>query len=148
LSCRYSSVRHTHITEEIKRTITTKQTEVKDAITTANKQLIVLENKLEELNPSTDDEESAEPKEGKAEAFRQFEEEHNELKALLKLLAELLSRSRPDPERPETPPNPSALIPFSRDTDFVEREPILNQLNQKCTISGSWTALVGLGGVG
>ncbi|KAG4434549.1 hypothetical protein IFR05_009965 [Cadophora sp. M221] len=25
------------------------------------------------------------------------------------------------PERPETPPNPSIVIPFSRDADFVER---------------------------
>ncbi|PVH70498.1 TPR-like protein [Cadophora sp. DSE1049] len=43
--------------------------------------------------------------------------------------------SRPA-EQPEAPPNPSIVIPFSRDADF------------KCAISGSRTALVGLGGVG
>ncbi|KAI4086755.1 MAG: hypothetical protein LQ339_009001 [Xanthoria mediterranea] len=51
------------------------------------------------------------------------------------------------PERPETPPDPSIVIPFSRDTDFVERA-ILDQIHQKCAVLGSRTALVGLGGVG
>jgi hypothetical protein len=50
-------------------------------------------------------------------------------------------------ERLETPPNPSVVIPFSRDTDFVERG-IFDQIHQKCAVSGSRTALVGLGGVG
>ncbi|KAH8589491.1 hypothetical protein B0O99DRAFT_692387 [Bisporella sp. PMI_857] len=52
------------------------------------------------------------------------------------------------PERLETPPNPSVVIPFSRDADFVERGIILDQIYQKCAVSGSRTALVGLGGVG
>ncbi|PQE18243.1 hypothetical protein CJF30_00010977 [Rutstroemia sp. NJR-2017a BBW] len=52
------------------------------------------------------------------------------------------------PERLETPPNPSIVIPFSRDTDFVDRGTILDQIDQKCAISGSRIALVGLGGVG
>ncbi|KAM3082319.1 hypothetical protein ACMFMG_004763 [Clarireedia jacksonii] len=52
------------------------------------------------------------------------------------------------PERSETPPNPSIVIPFSRDTDFVERGTLLDQIYQKCTVSRSRTALVGLGGVG
>ncbi|KAK5451874.1 hypothetical protein LTS15_007597 [Exophiala xenobiotica] len=52
------------------------------------------------------------------------------------------------PEPLESPPNPSALIPFSRDPDFIERGPILDQLRQKCATPGSRTALVGLGGVG
>ncbi|KAM0157329.1 hypothetical protein ACHAPG_004823 [Botrytis cinerea] len=51
-------------------------------------------------------------------------------------------------ERSETPPNPAALIPFSRDKDFVERGTILNQIYEKFTASGSRTVLVGLGGVG
>ena len=53
----------------------------------------------------------------------------------------------PAPERPETLPNPSIVIPFGRDTDFVERG-ILHQIHQKYTGLGSRTALVGLGGVG
>ncbi|KAH6672830.1 hypothetical protein B0J14DRAFT_627313 [Halenospora varia] len=51
-------------------------------------------------------------------------------------------------ERLETPPNPSIVIPFSRDTDFVKQGMILDQIHQKCAVSGSQTALVGLGGMG
>ena len=54
--------------------------------------------------------------------------------------------SRPA-EQPEAPPNPSIVIPFSRDTDFVERA-ILDQIHEKFAVLGSRTALVGLGGVG
>ncbi|KAF2826854.1 hypothetical protein CC86DRAFT_445782 [Ophiobolus disseminans] len=52
------------------------------------------------------------------------------------------------PERPETPPLPSIVIPFARDADFVERGTILEQVCQRCAASGSRVALVGLGGVG
>jgi type I site-specific restriction endonuclease len=94
LPYRYSSVRHSHITEEIKRTISTKQAEVKGAITTADKQLVVLENKLEELNLSSDDDEAAGSREGKTETVRQLEEVLNAVKASQKLLSELLSKSQ------------------------------------------------------
>ncbi|CCD34122.1 similar to kinesin light chain [Botrytis cinerea T4] len=43
---------------------------------------------------------------------------------------------------------PAALIPFSRDKDFVERGTILDQIYEKFTASGSRTVLVGLGGAG
>lgn len=90
----YSSVRHSHITEEIKKAISTKQTEVKGAIATTDRQLIVLENKLEELNLSTDDEGAAGPKEDKAETLLQLEEERKAVNASRKLLEELLSKSQ------------------------------------------------------
>ncbi|KAJ5246378.1 kinesin [Penicillium chermesinum] len=51
-------------------------------------------------------------------------------------------------ERSETPPSPSLSIPFLRDPDFVDRGTILKQLHHQCAAPGSWTALVGLGGVG
>ncbi|KAH7418713.1 hypothetical protein BKA64DRAFT_717375 [Cadophora sp. MPI-SDFR-AT-0126] len=54
---------------------------------------------------------------------------------------------KPLKEQLETPPNPSIVIPFSRDTDFIERG-ILDQIHQKCAVLGSRIALVGLGGVG
>ena len=54
----------------------------------------------------------------------------------------------PPPERPETPPNPSAVLPFARDRDFVERGGLLDRIHQECAVAGSRTALVGLGGVG
>jgi hypothetical protein len=53
-----------------------------------------LENKLEELNLSSDDEEAAGPKEGKAEALWQLEEERKALNASRKVLDELLSKSQ------------------------------------------------------
>ncbi|RDK41730.1 hypothetical protein M752DRAFT_319773 [Aspergillus phoenicis ATCC 13157] len=52
------------------------------------------------------------------------------------------------PERPETPPNPSLFIPFPQDRDFIDRETILQQLDCRCAVPGSRTALVGLSGVG
>ena len=51
-------------------------------------------------------------------------------------------------KRPETPPCPTCLIPFTRDPDFVERGALLDQIDHKCAVPGSWTALIGLGGVG
>ncbi|KIX06659.1 uncharacterized protein Z518_04635 [Rhinocladiella mackenziei CBS 650.93] len=46
----YSSVHNSHIAEEIKKTISTKQAEVKCAIATADKQPIVLEYKMEDMD--------------------------------------------------------------------------------------------------
>lgn len=63
-------------------------------MTTADKQLIVLENKVEEMNLSDDDEEVATTAEGKTEALRQLEEELKGVKESQKLLNELLSRSQ------------------------------------------------------
>ncbi|KAK8002385.1 pre-mRNA-splicing factor SLU7 [Apiospora arundinis] len=51
-------------------------------------------------------------------------------------------------QRPETPPKPTAVIPFNRDTDFVQRDTILDQIHRLCSKPASRTALVGLGGVG
>ncbi|PVH91149.1 hypothetical protein DM02DRAFT_664297 [Periconia macrospinosa] len=52
------------------------------------------------------------------------------------------------PERLETPPPPSIVIPFARDTDFVERGTTFDQVHQRCAAPDSRAALVGLGGVG
>ncbi|KAF2462817.1 uncharacterized protein BDR25DRAFT_386033, partial [Lindgomyces ingoldianus] len=51
-------------------------------------------------------------------------------------------------DRPETPLKPLAVIPFSRDADFIERSELFDQIQTKCAAPGSRTALVGLGGVG
>ncbi|KAK3947691.1 hypothetical protein QBC32DRAFT_318570 [Pseudoneurospora amorphoporcata] len=42
----------------------------------------------------------------------------------------------------------SATIPFSRNPDFVNRENILDQIDQRCSEPAGRVALVGLGGVG
>ncbi|KAI6330283.1 hypothetical protein MCOR28_011694 [Pyricularia oryzae] len=52
------------------------------------------------------------------------------------------------PERAETPPAPSATIPFSRDRDFVDRGDLLDQLRRRCSEPAGRVALVGLGGIG
>ncbi|KFX98445.1 hypothetical protein O988_04334 [Pseudogymnoascus sp. VKM F-3808] len=90
----YSSVRNSHVTEEIQKAISTKQDEVNSAITTADRQLVVLENKLEELNFSSDDDDATGSSQDKAEVLRQFEEELKGVKASQKLLNELLSKSQ------------------------------------------------------
>ena len=53
-----------------------------------------MENKLEELNLSSNDEEAATPEEGKAEALLQLEEERKAVNVSRKLLEELLSKSQ------------------------------------------------------
>jgi len=90
----YSSVRNSHITEEVKKMISTKQAEVQGAVTTADRQLVVLEDKLEELSLSDDDEEEVTPAEGKAKALQQLEERRKALNASRKLLDELLAKSQ------------------------------------------------------
>jgi hypothetical protein len=108
-SCyRYSSVRHSHITEEIKKTISTKQAEIKGAITTADKQLVVLKNK--ELDFSSDDKDAARATDGKAEAFLQLEEERKALDASWKLLDELLSKAQEEAVAKVVAGNQSNLI--------------------------------------
>jgi nitric oxide reductase activation protein len=71
-----------------------KQTEMKGAITTTDKQLVVLENRLEELNLSDDDQEEARSADGKDEMLRQLEEERKALNASQKLLDDLLAKSQ------------------------------------------------------
>jgi 2,3-bisphosphoglycerate-independent phosphoglycerate mutase len=67
--------------EEIKKTISIKQDEVNSAITTADRYLVVLENKLEELNISSNDNDVAGSSQAKAEVLRQLEEELKGAKA-------------------------------------------------------------------
>lgn len=90
---RYSSVRHSHITNEIREAISAKHIEVKDAITTADKQMILLEDRLEELNFSSDDEEETRSVEDRTDTLRQFNEERRALNTSKKLLDDLLSKA-------------------------------------------------------
>ncbi|KAJ5353718.1 hypothetical protein N7541_006282 [Penicillium brevicompactum] len=50
--------------------------------------------------------------------------------------------------RPETPPAPLSTCPFRRDTDFVDRGALLEEIYQKGCTPAARIALVGLGGVG
>ncbi|KAJ6086257.1 P-loop containing nucleoside triphosphate hydrolase protein [Penicillium sp. IBT 16267x] len=52
------------------------------------------------------------------------------------------------PEPPETPLAPLSTVPFRRDSDFVDRGTILDQMNEKSSVPECRITLVGLGGVG
>jgi len=93
LPYRYSSIRHTHITEEIKKTIVTKQTDITSAIGTTDKQLVEAGKRLEELNTASEDQIKAQSTEDMAEALKQIEEELKALSASRNLLGELLSNA-------------------------------------------------------
>ena len=56
--------------------------------------------------------------------------------------------THPATEPAETPPNPTSMIPFNRDTRFVMRQTIFDQIDQIYMAQESWIALVGIGGVG
>jgi uncharacterized protein involved in exopolysaccharide biosynthesis len=85
-------VRNTHITDEIKQMISTKQTEVEGALVEANQQRTVLQHKLDEL--SDDDEEAPESEGGETETMRQLREVLSRVEASQKLLNELLCKSQ------------------------------------------------------
>lgn len=76
--------------------ISANQAEVKTAIGTADRQLVVLESKLDEFKLSSEEEEEVEGKEGKSEVLQQLEEGRKALEASQKLLNELLSKAQED----------------------------------------------------
>jgi hypothetical protein len=90
LAYRYSSIPSGQFTEEIKDTISTKHAELERDITTVYKQRAVLEDRLKDLNLSSD-EEAAEG-EGKVEALGQLNEQFTGLRASQDLLKKLLSK--------------------------------------------------------
>ena len=51
------------------------------------------------------------------------------------------------PKQPETPSDPSAVILFARDRDFVEQEKLLDQIYKKYAVSDFQIALVDLNSV-
>jgi hypothetical protein len=87
---RHSSIRHTYITEEVKNTMLTKQTEITSAIGTTDKQLAEAGERLEELNVASYNQVKAESTENRADLLNQIEEELKALSASRKLLDKLL----------------------------------------------------------
>lgn len=51
-------------------------------------------------------------------------------------------------ERVEPRPKPLSTVPFPHDADFVSRDTLRAQINEKASVPGSRVVLVGLGGVG
>lgn len=52
------------------------------------------------------------------------------------------------PAQPEPRPEPLSTVPFPHDPDFVSRDALFNQIDNKTSVGGSKIVLVGLGGVG
>jgi Asp/Glu/hydantoin racemase len=92
--CRYSSVRNSHITEEIRESISVRQNEVNEAITATDRQIIVLEDRVNELELSSDEEEGRTFSQERSEAQQRLENERDALDASKKLLQELLTKAR------------------------------------------------------
>jgi hypothetical protein len=92
--CRYSSIRHTHITEEIKKTISVKEAEITGAIAATDKQLTEVESTLGELHLTDAGQEGAQNVEDKEKALEQVKEEQIALDSSRILLQELLSKAR------------------------------------------------------
>jgi predicted mannosyl-3-phosphoglycerate phosphatase (HAD superfamily) len=91
---RYSSIRHTHITEEIKETISTKQAELTGAIATTDEQLAELESTLGQLRLGGTGQEGVQSTDDKDNALKQMGEERAALEISRKLLEELLSKAQ------------------------------------------------------
>ena len=89
---RYSSIRSANITEQIKKTISTKEAEISTAISSTDMQLAAVETGLEEVRLDDASEDRIQDPEDIANTVKQIEEERNALDLSRKLLEELLSR--------------------------------------------------------
>jgi hypothetical protein len=93
---RYSSIRSTNITEQIKKAISIKEAEISKAILSTDLQLAEVETGLEEVRLDNNSKERIQDAEDVANTIKQIEEERSALDSLRKLLEELLLRVRED----------------------------------------------------
>jgi len=93
---RYCSIRHTYITEEIKKTISTKEAEISKAITSTDAQLAEVESALGEIRLTDSANNQSQDKQDITNAVKQIEEERAALDCSRELLKELLSKARED----------------------------------------------------
>ncbi|KAF2807031.1 uncharacterized protein BDZ99DRAFT_422403 [Mytilinidion resinicola] len=92
----YSSIRHTHITEEIRKTISTNEAEISKAITLTASQLADVEAALREARLTVPTHDQGQNNEDIISSVKQVEEEQAALSCSRKLLEELLSKARED----------------------------------------------------
>lgn len=76
--------------------ISTRQSEVAAAIVTTDRQLVVLENRLEEIRLSEDEDDEEEPEDNQSDVLGQLEEQLKGMKASQALLQELLAKTQED----------------------------------------------------
>jgi hypothetical protein len=96
LTSRHSSIRQNNSTEEIKKTISIRQTEITDAIGATDEQLAEVRKRLDDLNVVGDIQKEVESMDSKGDTQMQIEEEHKALNTSRKLLDELLLKARED----------------------------------------------------
>lgn len=92
--CRYSSIRSGNITEQIKTSISARETEISTAISSTDTQLAAVETSLEEVRLDDAGEDRIQDAEDVATTVKQIEEERIALDLSRKLLEELLGRVR------------------------------------------------------
>jgi CRISPR/Cas system CMR subunit Cmr4 (Cas7 group RAMP superfamily) len=90
LAYRHNSVRHTHMTEDLRTAITRLQEDVKRALANADRQLVLLDDKKEDVDRDDDEEE------WKPEKLQLLEERLKAMEASHRLLEELLSQAQED----------------------------------------------------
>jgi hypothetical protein len=90
--CRYSSLRSANITEQIKKTISTRETEISTALSSTDMQLAAVETSLAEVQLNNASEDQIQDGEDATNTVKQVEEERNALVSSRKLLEELLGR--------------------------------------------------------
>lgn len=91
---RYNSIRSTYVTEEIKKTVSTKQAEISTAISSTDRQLADVETSLGELHLGGASQDKIQNAEDMANTVKQIEEERRALDSTRKLLEELLQCSQ------------------------------------------------------
>jgi len=96
LALRYSSIRHTHVTEEIKSIISRRGAEITAAISSTEAQLTDVNGISEKLPLEKVEQEAGEEAEDKESAIRALAEECAALQSARKLLEDLLSRMQGD----------------------------------------------------
>ena len=92
--CRYSSIRTSTITEDIKKSISMNKEEISNAILSTDKKLVEAENSLGGLNIGGTSEEQGQDAEDILNMVKQVEEERSGLDSSRKLLEELLLRAK------------------------------------------------------
>jgi hypothetical protein len=85
---RYSSLRHTRLTEEMKKTISMRQGDIESAIRTTDNQIADIRTRREGFGPVDRAQAAADP-ETEADMKRQLDEEHKALYISRRLLNEL-----------------------------------------------------------
>ena len=92
----YSSIHQGHLTEELKSTLSTKRTEITNAVQTTDHELTALGKKLDEISVADDLYEDDEHRASKVDAVGQIETDRAALNAAKKLLMELLPKVQED----------------------------------------------------